>query len=238
MPNFVVNASYDFPLDPSLRDEYETYITGLVDEGLLEVKKGPEMALGGDRWSDSYVSSAYQQGMATAYARAGYEALTGLDLEDWVATQFFSPFHENRVELLFTRAFEQLRGISDTLASQLRATLTQGFIEGKGPKEIAKMLSEKIDTLGYVRAELIARTEVMRAHSEASLDTYAFFQEQNVELLVEYLYTNDDRVCPKCVEFGTGPDGGRKRMKIEDARGILPLHPNCRCVWLPVPKGL
>ena len=124
------------------------------------------------------------------------------------------------------------------MASQLRAILAEGMIEGRNPRYIAKMLNERIDGLGLSRAELIARTEVMRAHSEASLDTYDLFQEEGVELLVEFLYTNDTRVCPKCVSFGTAEDGGRRRMTIQEARGVLPLHPNCRCVWLPVPKGL
>ncbi len=237
-PAFVVNAKYDFPLDPALRDEYETFITQSVEDGLLEVQRGPGMSLAGDRWSDTYIESAYKQGMANAYNRGGYATITGMATEDWISANFFTPFHENRVELVFSRAYEQLHGLSDTMASQLRAILAEGMIEGRNPRYIAKMLNERIDGLGLSRAELIARTEVMRAHSEASLDTYDLFQEEGVELLVEFLYTNDTRVCPKCVSFGTAEDGGRRRMTIQEARGVLPLHPNCRCVWLPVPKGL
>ena len=48
--------------------------------------------------------------------------------------------------------------------------------------------------------------------------------------MAEWTTAGDERVCPEC--------GGWEgiKMTIEEARGMIPLHPNCRCDWLPATK--
>ena len=48
---------------------------------------------------------------------------------------------------------------------------------------------------------------------------------------VEWSTTGDERVCPKCK-----PLGGMV-LKIKEAKGMLPRHPNCRCAWIPANVG-
>ena len=44
----------------------------------------------------------------------------------------------------------------------------------------------------------------------------------------EFQTAGDDRVCPQCAALNG------EIYKVEDARGVIPVHPRCRCNWLPV----
>jgi SPP1 gp7 family putative phage head morphogenesis protein len=45
---------------------------------------------------------------------------------------------------------------------------------------------------------------------------------------VELVTAGDLRVCPMC----QGLNG--KVYTIKEARGLIPVHPQCRCAWVPV----
>ncbi len=236
-PSFVTNA-YDFPLDPRYLDEFSGWLSEKTEEHLLHIMPGPGIHARYDRWSDQYVMPAYKQGMYNAYMHGGFGAVAGAAANPWVQASFSMPFHVSRVGLLYLRTYESLKNVSEATAGAIRAELAQGMVEGINPRKIASRMADKIDDIGIHRAELIARTEIMRAHSEASLDTYESFETEGITLLVEYLYTKDDRVCQKCIDFGTDENGNPKRFKVSESHGILPLHPNCRCVWIPWVPGL
>jgi SPP1 gp7 family putative phage head morphogenesis protein len=74
---------------------------------------------------------------------------------------------------------------------------------------------------------LLARTEIIRAHAEGTLNNFELAGLENVELQAEFLTAGDDRVCPICSALSG------KIYSIKEARGIIPVHPNCRCTWLP-----
>jgi len=50
-------------------------------------------------------------------------------------------------------------------------------------------------------------------------------------LMAEWQTAGDERVCPLCEPL----DG--TVMTIEEARGLIPRHPNCRCMWVPANVG-
>lgn len=75
-------------------------------------------------------------------------------------------------------------------------------------------------------AEMLARTLCSGA---ANLSKDEFYKENgDVVAGVEWLDTLDGRTCVSC--------GGlsRKRWKTDEAHPVPPLHPNCRCVLIPV----
>ena len=77
--------------------------------------------------------------------------------------------------------------------------------------------------LGVVksRADVIVRTEALRAYNDASNTYYA---TQGIDLVLYYA-TADDRACPICA-----PRAGNiyRRQDIK-----VPLHPRCRCYLAP-----
>lgn len=77
------------------------------------------------------------------------------------------------------------------------------------------------DKMRY-QALVVARTESVRAYGAAFVE-----RSRDVPGVTGLVWhtTGDDRVCPICEER----DG--QTFEIEDADGLLPAHPSCRCYW-------
>lgn len=216
---------------PRSSDKVGAFMKWLQDQqkaGILEVVTGvaPRSAASA-AWSALYVRSAYSKGMAQS---ANTLRRQGVDVApDWVTKAFTRPFHADRVGLAFTRVYDELEGVSDEMARQMSRTLADGLSQGWPPAKIAKALNNRVDVIGIVRARMIARTETIRAHAEASLNTYEEAGVLGVGVQAEWRTAQDTAVCAQCDEASrSGP------YSINDARGMIPLHPNCRCAWLPV----
>jgi hypothetical protein len=66
------------------------------------------------------------------------------------------------------------------------------------------------------------------AHAEASLNAYEEAGIQGVEVEAEFTTAGDGLVCELCQAYA-----GTTR-PISESRGLIPLHPNCRCAFLPL----
>jgi SPP1 gp7 family putative phage head morphogenesis protein len=99
------------------------------------------------------------------------------------------------------------------------AILKNGMRMGEGMSKISMKLRDVFD--GDIRrAEIVARTEVVRIANEANLER----MDDKGTLYVEYIASHEDgRRCENCADH----DG--KIYKLVDAKGLLPLHPQCRC---------
>jgi SPP1 gp7 family putative phage head morphogenesis protein len=121
-------------------------------------------------------------------------------------------------------AAKQARGYlakhGHTFAETAATTVAQGIAEGR-PTDA--MVQDMRSRLGIVksRADVIVRTEALRAYNSAS-DTY--YAAQGIAQVMYYA-TADDRSCPYCA-----PRAGNiyKRGDIK-----VPLHPRCRCYLAP-----
>jgi len=107
----------------------------------------------------------------------------------------------------------------------IKDVLLNGFERGWGiPRmqdELAKTLPETESRLG-----LILRTEAARASSEGSLQGYREHGVKEVELLA------NPGACPECEAL----DG--TRYTVDEASGVRPIHPQCRCTWKPVVESM
>ena len=176
-------------------------------------------------WMNIYLDSAYQKGMRDAAARMrGSGAQVG---EGWVGGGFNRAVHADRVGLIYTRAYSELDGITAAMDQQISRLLAQGIAEGLNPNQMAREMAKTIDGISRNRAQVLARTEVISAHAEASLNTYQEAGVEGVEVESEWSTAGDDRVCPEC-EANEG-----QVFTLEEAHGMIPLHPQCRCAWLP-----
>ncbi len=89
-----------------------------------------------------------------------------------------------------------------------------------------------IDILGRFmpaerRAQILARTEIIRAHAEGQLQEFENWKVLQVNVKAEWITAGDNRVCPQCADL----EGSI--FTIEVARGMIPLHAQCRCAWIP-----
>jgi len=152
------------------------------------------------------------------------------------------------VGVLYSRVFEDLRGITTQMDTQISRVLSQGLIDGDGPRLLARKLVGTIngtgigdlgltDTLGRFiparrRAEILARTEVIRAHHQATVQEYKNWRAENVYVVAEFLTAGDDRVCDRCAAIAAQG----KTYTLEEIQNMIPVHPQCRCIALPVQK--
>lgn len=135
--------------------------------------------------------------------------------------------------LLRANALNSVVGASDRMKAALYARLTEGIVKGENPKKVGRELHKMWRKLSKVSATRIARTETMRAFNEGALDRMEMMGVKligvNVEVNVVMLPDGsvEQRVCPRCRPLN------KLVLTIEQARGLLPVHPNCRCAFIP-----
>lgn len=225
----VANAQYEFLTDAAKIEAFRAWLTEQIDAKVLDVdpanRKRP--------WLATYVERAYRQGTARVYSDVKPEAAAAsLDFYAGSRAQFLTdafnaPEAVSKLELLFTRDFELLKGVTDQMASQLNVQLADGIAHGRSPIEVARQMSNTIGTICRTRAELIARTEIIHAHAEGQLDAFDRLGIEEIGVQVEWLAAGDGKVCPRCADMHG------KTFTTDEARGLIPRHPGCRCAFAP-----
>lgn len=224
------NSRFDFPRSADKIDAFMRWLEDMERQDILEVSRGmPISTAASTSWQNVYINSAYQKGIAQA---AGLMRSQGAEIEQrWIDAGFLRPIHADRIGIIYTRAYNELEGITDAMDQQISRVLAQGLAEGRSPKSIADDLVDRVDKIGITRARMMARTEIIGAHAEATLNSYEEAGVEGVDLLEEFATAGDAQVCPKCRELAAaGP------YTLGEARGLIPAHPRCRCAWLPIVK--
>lgn len=209
--------SYRFETDDRKHEEFMAWLRQQLDRGVLRTIGKNE---------NQYVREAYEKAIRHADAALREQGVE--PPEGALAAAFNVPVHENSLALLYQRNYEGLKGINEEVARQISRTLAEGFSQGYGPDKMATELVDRVDSIGKTRATTLARTEVINAHAEGTLNRFEQAGVEAVTAKVEFLTAGDSRVCEICA----GLDGSR--YSIDKARGLIPQHPLCRCAWLPV----
>ena len=240
--------AWEFATDSEKINRFRTWVNREVEAGVFSFESRPGTS--GRRWTDRYIASSYQAGMRRGITESKRELRSvgrgGLELAEEsepIGVRFFHPVHSERVEVLYTRVWTELRKVTDDMAADMDVVLSQGLIEGRGPRQIGRALNkvitgrggslELVDRLGRRissarRAEMIARTEVIRAHHMGNIQEIRNFMIPNVVVIAEWSTAGDHRVCPLC------QDRAGKVYSLAEIEGLIPLHPLCRCVVIPV----
>lgn len=243
--------AFDFIRSSDKVKSFMEWLQKMIDQGLLEVRKYSTIGAPIEvAWTDMYVSDSYKRGVIRAryeLGTAGYEVPT-IENSGGIQATMSTPFHLDRVGLIGTRVFEGLRGITSQMSTQIARILAQGIADGDNPRLLARKLVSTIngsgmgdlaltDTLGRFiparrRAEILARTEVIRAHHMATIQEYRNWGVEGVSVQAEWKTAGDDRVCDECASM----EG--KIFTLDEVEPMIPLHPQCRCVALPYIKGI
>jgi len=227
-------------------DAFMKWVQEQVDKGILSVGEFRQIGDAVEKaWTDLYVFDSYKRGVIRAryeLKKAGID-VPSIDDTGGIVMSMSTPFHMDRVGLLFTRVYNDLKGITAAMDMQISRVLAQGMADGDGPALLARKLVSTIngtkmgdlgitDTLGRFipaqrRAEILARTEVIRAHHMAMIQEYRNWGLEGVFVKGEWRTAGDDRVCDKCA-----PMEG-KLFTLDEIEGLIPYHPQCRCIALP-----
>jgi len=207
---------------------FRKWLDQQVNAGILTVDKA------GKPWTNTYVHSSYKKAMTEAYSQVHPEAISGKvkgfyqgSRHQFLMSAFAAPETTEKLELLYTRAYGQLKDVTSQMSQQMSRIMADGLAHGKGVGEISRNLSNNINKITKTRARVIARTEIIHAHAEGMLDGFTKLGIKKVAGVAEWATAGDDRVCPDCESM----DG--EVFSVKQAHGMIPLHPNCRCSWVP-----
>jgi SPP1 gp7 family putative phage head morphogenesis protein len=235
-PNFskLVNQAQErefaFLTDAGKLEAFNRWLAARMEARVLSPKAG---ARPDQPWTTEYIESSYRRGLINAYLASRPDSvlktavLGSLTQAEFLLRAFAAPEARSKIQLLATRSLESLKGVSASMASKLNFILAQGMLDGTGPAAIAREMISAVDGITQQRAFMIARTEIIHAHAEGQLDGFAKLGVAELGVKAEWVTAGDDRVCPQCA-----PMEG-KTFTVEEARGKIPLHPNCRCSWTP-----
>lgn len=240
------HEAFGFPRSADKVAAFMAWLEHQVNLGILEVYEGTQIGRAIEwAWTNKYIQSAYQMGILRArqeMINSGRQ-VPSIEQSGGMATAFSAPFHVDRVGLIYTRAFQDLRGVTAIMAQQISRVLAQGIAEGRNPNELARQLVSTIsgpvgdlgltDTLGRFipakrRAQLIARTEVIRAHHVATIQEYRNWGVEGVFVKAEWVTAEDGRVCEECNALQ------HKVFDLDTIESMIPYHPQCRCVAIPL----
>jgi SPP1 gp7 family putative phage head morphogenesis protein len=173
-----------------------------------------------DLWQ-RYIRAGYEKGALRAYADARVRPPHPLA----------GPVSVDTLKHLIARMRSEIDNVADDAAQRATRILADGMVSGQSPRAVSRAIAGELG-VSQKRAERTARTEFIRAHAEGQLDSYEAMGHREVGLDAEFVSTKDDRVCPECEEL----DGAV--MSVDEARGVIPVHPECRCAWVPAAYAL
>ena len=179
-----------------------------------------------EAWTEESVTKDYTitEWVSFDYMTYKQDVISFLDRYDFNQLKATSA-KERGLGLLNEKQVEQLRNILkngvqenktiNKITDDLRALrLKNRYIIQDGEKRLVMTPAQ--------RRRNIARSETVRAVSEGTLNNYEIKNIENVR----FLATISPRTCQICL----GLNG--TVYKIAEARGIIPVHSNCRCAWI------
>lgn len=237
---------FNFPTNKKKIEEFMKWLETQIDNDILAVGFMSQLGTALEQeWTNFYILDSYKRGVIRARAEmknAGYE-VPSIDASGGIEAAMMAPMHMDRVGILYVRAFEDLKGITSAMSTQISRILAQGMIDGDNPRVLARKLVHIIsgdgadlgvtDTLGRFipakrRAELLARTEVIRAHHKGMIQEMRNWGVEGVNVLAELRTAGDDRVCDICGNLQGNI------YTLDEAENLIPVHPLCRCIVIPV----
>lgn len=174
-------------------------------------------------WTDPYVKQAYDKAVDKAF-KAVRKSKGGKDAAKEFKTQF-SKIGVEKLKLLQAQTFNHLKGITSAMSSKISNALIEGISKGLSPDALAEVINDRVSKIGITRAKTLARTEIVRAHSDATLDALEQLGVKSVGINIEW--RTGLNPCPVCASLSN------TIMTIEQARGLFPRHPNCFCSPVP-----
>ena len=145
----------------------------------------------------------------------------GLDFSMFSEQQAKAIASQNWTGIRFT---ERIWGNANEFNARVMTDIEDMIIAGKSPEQIKKRLIEDY-SIKFHEADRLIRTEASHAYNSAALQSYIEAGCQFVDFLAE------SDCCELCEPYSG------ERFPVGEAP-VIPVHPNCRCTYLPVVPGI
>jgi len=207
-------------------------IAGIGPDGSFDISKLASAEL--EKLMRASITAAFNAGAASFIEEAGLDAEP---LTSDAAREYVKGY-----------TFELVKGVTETMADQMRTVIDDGLAKGQTINEIQQQLTDRVPDVSLARAETIARTENARAQEYGKL-TQA--EELGFEGKTWSLSGNPCGLCEgaSAALSGTvtpigepffpagtaivGTDGKVYTMS-RDVRAATDIHPNCSCASIMV----
>lgn len=187
-----------------------------IDRLILEVERDVAgVIFTTNPWQLPFVETAFLRGVAFADRQLAGSGLITTPLEFMGIRPYGA-----EIAAALARNFADLQNITQEMSRQVEAEIASAV----DWVTMAAGATDRIEKVGRSRGEVMARTLVIWSFAEATLARYAAAGIGMVTGLVELLTAANP--CPLCEDM-------RGVYTIEQARGLLPRHPRCRCAWTP-----
>lgn len=160
---------YSYDISTGRYDSINNFIERLLYNELLE-------SIGGQRpqnwFYQSYLSSAYNDAVRDTIQSTKNMAepdIVGDEISMMVRqldADAFNPQQVQSLNLVYSRVFNEMKGLSDSMKVDLSETLTRGMANGLGIQQITRDVAKRVG-VGFSRAQRISRTEIMGAYRTA-----------------------------------------------------------------------
>ncbi len=125
----------------------------------------------------------------------------------------------------FLREVAQIsKNIDSETSNKIYWQLYKGVENMESIRDLSVRIADVFDNCTQERALMIARTETLRSFNTATIDSYKLAGISFAQFIVAL----DERTCDNCLALKG------LVVPVDEARGSLPLHPRCRCTWIPV----
>lgn len=160
---------------------------------------------------------AYEQGLRRALThlrREGVDVgtITGYTAKDMEA-----------MAILNANGLELCKSLAADAKKKTKLIISESYLRGESISKISRRIRTEVAPLTRQRADMIARTETIRAYNRAALNQY---ERYGVKKFV-WIFAGGERSCPTCEER----EGAIYEVGEVDEP---PIHPNCRCTIYPV----
>ena len=119
---------------------------------------------------------------------------------------------------------DRIWGNANDFNTRVMNDIEEMVIGGRSPDKLKKKLIEDF-SIKFHEADRLIRTEASHAYNSAALQSYIDAGCAEVDFLAE------SDCCDLCEPYSG------KRYPVDDAP-VIPVHPNCRCTYLPVVPGI
>jgi SPP1 gp7 family putative phage head morphogenesis protein len=210
---------YEFLRDSSKIAEFNRFLQLEIDREILGIADGTIEPK--NYWLNVHVGQGYERGAKKTrlIAERGIKSLVGIP--DY--SPLLNPAHIERAEFIYTRVFNDMKNVTDTMRGQMSRVLADGMLQGLNPKDVARNMLDRVDKIGMTRARLIARTEIVESHNQASIKEAELLEkETGVPIKMQWITSLDGR------ERETHRQRHLLIYTADDALRLIG-EPNCRC---------
>jgi len=236
--------AFRFTTDEERVEAFRRWFREAAEDEILEPVELRDVQ-NGEHWTGAYVRSSYEKGWKNGTGRLMAEGVSVAAAEE----VFDLPVPKRQIRRLYSRTFDNLRGITEDMADDISRELARGLVEGENPRTMARRINNEVTKIRRTRADVLARTEIINSYSDATLDRY---EDAGVDVVShgEWATAGDRRVCPICqslegqtfrineMRTGTFNFDAEDDDVADSLAGTYqlkpPAHPNGRCAILPV----